>query len=85
LGAALTVRVDEDRCQGHNLCSIAAPTVFKLRDDDGHAYVEDEDVPAGMEQRVRNAAASCPEAAIIVGERADRSAGSGNEDDVTGA
>ena len=26
-------------CQGHTLCNMAAPDVFQLRDEDGHAYV----------------------------------------------
>jgi ferredoxin len=64
----MRVRVDEQRCQGHNLCSIAAPSIFLLRDDDGHAYVTDEAVPAGMEQRVLAAEASCPERAIETDE-----------------
>lgn len=62
----MKVRVDEAVCQGHTLCSIAASDVFLLRDEDGHAYVESEDVPAGREEAVRRAAAGCPEQAIVV-------------------
>ena len=60
----MRVRVDEQRCQGHNLCSIAAPSVFLLRDEDGHAFVANEVVPTGLEKRVLAAKASCPEQAI---------------------
>ncbi len=35
----MRVYVDEAICQGHTLCAMAAPEVFHLRDDDGHAYV----------------------------------------------
>jgi ferredoxin len=60
------VRVDEARCQGHTLCSFAAPQIFKLRDEDGHAYVEDEQVLPELEDLARKAALSCPEQAIVV-------------------
>ena len=60
----MRVRVDEAKCQGHTLCNIAAPEIFKLREDDGHSYVEHEVVPADMEDHVRDAVATCPEAAI---------------------
>ncbi len=64
----MKVRVDEARCQGHTLCNFAAPEIFQLRDDDGHAYVEDENVPAGLEEKAHRAALTCPEQAIILTE-----------------
>jgi ferredoxin len=64
----MRVRVDEDVCQGHTLCQIAGAEVFKLRLEDGHAYVESEEVPDGLEDAVRMAAASCPENAISIVE-----------------
>lgn len=64
----MKVRVDEDLCQGHTLCQIAAASVFKLRAEDGHAYVEGDEVPPGMDEAVRMAAASCPENAIFYSE-----------------
>ncbi len=67
-GAVLQVRVLEEVCQGHTLCNVACPSVFKLRDDDGHAYVLDENVPSEFEADVRRAAAGCPECAIVVDE-----------------
>jgi ferredoxin len=60
------VQIDTEVCQGHNMCTLAAPEIFKLREDDGHAYVESEDVPAGLEDAVRAAAETCPELAITV-------------------
>lgn len=64
----MKVRVDQDLCQGHTLCQIAAAAVFKLRTEDGHAYVEDDEVPPGMDDAVTKAAASCPENAISYSE-----------------
>ena len=62
----MRVRVDENRCQGHTLCTLAAPELFLLRDENGHAYVDDENVPSGLEDKARAAAATCPEQAIII-------------------
>jgi ferredoxin len=59
-------RVDEQKCQGHTLCAMAAPQVFSLREDDGHSYVVNEQVAPEDEADVRNAAASCPEQAITI-------------------
>lgn len=60
----MKVTVDPDRCQGHTLCSIAAPTVFRLRDDDGHAEVDEPAIHPGLESAIRDAEATCPERAI---------------------
>jgi ferredoxin len=62
----MKVRVDDDRCQGHTLCNLAAPEVFFLRDDDGHAYVSSEEVPPALEDKTRRAALTCPEQAIVI-------------------
>jgi ferredoxin len=62
------VHVDDTKCQGHTLCALAAPELFKLREEDGHSYVDTEDVPAGLEEKARKAEATCPEQAISVQE-----------------
>lgn len=62
----MKVRVIEDKCQGHGLCRLSAPELFFARDEDGHAYVKDENVPAGQEELAQLAAESCPELAIEV-------------------
>lgn len=64
----MKVRVDPDLCQGHTLCALAAPDLFLLREEDGHAYVASEDVDASRSDVVRRAAATCPEGAITVEE-----------------
>jgi len=62
----MKVRVDPDKCQGHTLCAMAAPEAFQLSEFDGHSQAVSEDVPAHLEDAVREAAASCPEQAIVV-------------------
>ena len=62
----MRVRIDDERCQGHGLCRISAPDLFFAREEDGHAYVKDKEVPAGREADAQLAADSCPELAIEV-------------------
>lgn len=62
----MKVRVDEDKCQGHGLCRISAPELFFAREEDGHAYVKDENVPPEQEDAAQLAADSCPELAIEI-------------------
>lgn len=62
----MRVRVVENMCQGHTLCAGAAPELFKLREEDGHAYVDDSVVPPGLEDKARRAALACPERAIEI-------------------
>jgi ferredoxin len=63
----MRVRIRADLCQGHSMCVIACPEVFKLNDEDGHAYVLMEDVRADLQWKVRQAEQSCPEQAIDLG------------------
>jgi ferredoxin len=60
------VHVDSERCQGHTLCAMIAPKVFELDEIDGHSSPVSEDVPADQEDKVREAARSCPEQAISI-------------------
>jgi ferredoxin len=63
----MRIRVDDNRCQGHNLCHRALPELFRIREDDGHAYVDTEAVVAvDLQERVRLAALNCPEGAIHI-------------------
>jgi ferredoxin len=66
----MKVTVDGSRCQGHTQCQFAAPGLFGLRDEDGHAYPLHDLVPEGMEDQARLAEESCPELAIRVVEDA---------------
>lgn len=62
----MRVKVLDERCQGHAMCFLACPELFALRDDDGHAQIRDDDVPAEFEDVVRKAQHSCPEEAIVI-------------------
>ena len=60
----MKVRIDANLCQGHAMCALASPQLFRLSDEDGHAYVEDENVPPEWEAAVDQAVRGCPEGAI---------------------
>ena len=62
----MKVWVDPDRCQGHTLCSMIAPDSFQLSDIDGSASAVNEVVSPEQEGKVREAAQSCPEQAIMI-------------------
>lgn len=62
------VKVDVDKCQGHNRCFALAPELFDV-DEMGNAHeVGDGMVPAELEDKARLAAANCPEFAIQITE-----------------
>ena len=64
----LRVRVDRDKCQGHNRCYSLAPELFDV-DDMGEAIERgDGVVPAELEGKARRAVANCPEYAISITE-----------------
>ncbi|AGZ50549.1 ferredoxin [Mycobacterium kansasii] len=62
----MKVWVDPERCQGHTLCAMIAPDSFRLSDIDGTSSAVSEVVPADQQDRVREAAQSCPEQAIVI-------------------
>jgi ferredoxin len=67
-GDDMRVIVDDGRCQGHQMCAIAAPEVFGS-DEYGNATVLIEgDVPDGLASMVSRAAGNCPEQAITISE-----------------
>lgn len=62
----MKVRINAGRCVGHAMCNLAAPEIFKLSDEDGHAFVVSENVPPEFEDAVRQAERGCPEEAIEI-------------------
>ena len=62
--ATLRVRIDSERCQGHNRCCAIAPELFEA-DELGNARVKgDGAVPAALEAKAKLAVANCPEHAV---------------------
>jgi ferredoxin len=64
----MRVRVDQEKCQGHNRCYALAPELFDV-DDYGYAKeIGDGVVPAELEEKARLAVSNCPEYAIVIDE-----------------
>ena len=64
----MRVRVDRNLCQGHTLCAMEAPDLFRLGDEDGRAEAVDRELNAADAALARRAALNCPEQAIDVDE-----------------
>lgn len=65
----MKVRVDLGKCQEHGQCTIAAPDVFVLRDDDGRLEYKTSPDDSLIEE-VEDAADVCPVQAIFLDEDA---------------
>ena len=65
----MKLRVDQEKCQGHNRCYMLAPELIDV-DDMGTAFERNDDgsVPAELEDKARLAADNCPEFAIVISE-----------------
>ncbi|HEV3366294.1 MAG TPA: ferredoxin [Acidimicrobiales bacterium] len=61
----MRIELDTERCTGHGRCYSLAPDLFDS-DDRGYGTVVRPDVPAGLEEQARTAAANCPERAILL-------------------
>lgn len=66
--SGMRVVLDEPKCVAAGQCVVAAPDVFDQRDDDGVAVVLDETPGPELHDDVREAAAVCPAAAILLVE-----------------
>ncbi|MFJ9565754.1 ferredoxin [Streptomyces fuscichromogenes] len=58
------VELDEPKCVASGQCVLVAPEVFDQRDEDGIAFVLDEQPAEEALDAVREAVAICPAAAI---------------------
>ena len=64
ISKVLRVRIESERCQGHNRCCAVAPELFEA-DDMGNARVKgDGSVAPALEAKAKLAMANCPEHAI---------------------
>jgi ferredoxin len=63
----MKIKVDFDLCESNAMCEALAPDVFELDDDDFLQLKTDQVTPEN-EERVRQAVAACPRAAISLVE-----------------
>lgn len=63
----MKTRVVAEKCIGCALCTSICPDVFEMNDED-KAFAKNENVPAGLEDEVKEAAQDCPTEAIEVEE-----------------
>jgi ferredoxin len=63
----MKVTVDRDLCQGHAMCELEAPEVFRVGKADQVELLVDV-VPAGHEDAVRLAVTYCPTRALTIEE-----------------
>ena len=64
----MRIKVDQEKCQGHNRCFVVASELFEL-DDYGYSHEVNEGVvPPELEEKARRAVANCPELAISIDE-----------------
>ncbi|WP_067720932.1 ferredoxin [Nocardia yamanashiensis] len=61
----MKVTVDLDQCEANGICVGYAPDVFEL-DDDDQLHIIGQEVPAGLEDDVRDAVLQCPKAALKI-------------------
>ncbi|MGG2461630.1 ferredoxin [Streptomyces sp. RGM 3693] len=62
----MRIHADQEKCCGAGSCVLAAPDVFDQREEDGIVIVLDPEPPTALHDAVREAAAICPAAAILV-------------------
>jgi ferredoxin len=61
------VQIDRARCRGHQMCVMGSPDVFLESDDvEGRAEVREPEQPDERLPELFEAAASCPERAVLV-------------------
>lgn len=64
----MRIRVDPDKCEGHNRCYSIAPELFDV-DDYGYATEKgDGSVPPQLADKAQLAVDNCPEYAISIEE-----------------
>ena len=63
----MKVNVDRALCDSHGVCSIEAPDVFELTDDDQLTIVKEDVRPDDLDA-VRSAVRACPKRAISLSE-----------------
>lgn len=62
----MKVIVDEFRCDAHGVCVDACPEVFALGDEDDTVTVLEEHPDESLRDKLNDAVAACPKAAITI-------------------
>jgi ferredoxin len=71
VAVVIRIRVDGDKCQGHNRCFALSEELFDV-DDLGYAHERNDGVvPKELEETARLAVKNCPELAISLTEEDD--------------
>ena len=60
----MRVKVNADKCEGHNRCCALAPELFDVDDYGTATALNDGVVPPELEERAKLAVQNCPEYAI---------------------
>jgi ferredoxin len=63
----MKVKADFDLCESNAICVGIAPDVFEV-DDDDYLQILQEDVTDENRARIEQAVASCPKAALSIGD-----------------
>ncbi len=61
----MRIRADLDLCQGHAMCELEAPDVFRVPKN-GTVEILDDAPPDGMHDAVRRAVQYCPTQALSI-------------------
>ncbi len=64
----MRVKLDTDKCQGHNRCYALAPELFDVDDYGTAVLLIEGEIPTELEDKARLAVANCPEFAITIDE-----------------
>lgn len=62
----MKTRINAIKCQGYGTCVDRCPELYELDEWGFAAVIGDGDVPAALEESVRQAQRDCPEDAVIV-------------------
>lgn len=64
----MKVKIDLEKCMGHAICHAFLPDVFEIDANTGQSVVKLAEIPEHLREQVKQAALSCPENAIAMGE-----------------